>query len=87
MNKYLLIHGGRNDKEAYDLIGNIALNDICLLNLENRTWESLGMYNEVPESRYGHTMCVAPDRESILIFGGKNLLNYCPSILHTFNFK
>jgi len=38
MNKYLLIHGGRNNQEAFEQVKNVALNDIAILDLETKTW-------------------------------------------------
>jgi hypothetical protein len=35
-NKYLLIHGGRNNNEAYEDIRNVGLNDIALLNVHQK---------------------------------------------------
>jgi hypothetical protein len=41
--KYLLISGGRNNG-LYKTMGNIAFNDINLLNTQTFEWETMAMY-------------------------------------------
>ena len=41
--KMLVIYGGRNDN-IFGMTNNVALNDICILNLNSFTWESLAMF-------------------------------------------
>lgn len=61
MNKYLLIHGGRNNKEAYEEVGNVALNDMAVLDLELRAWSIISMIGDIPSSRWGHCMAAEKD--------------------------
>jgi hypothetical protein len=36
----------------------IALNDICLYNIEKDSWITLALYGSIPKSRWGGSMCV-----------------------------
>ena len=63
------MHGGRNNKEAYDLTRNVALNDMALLNLEKKTWCVIAMLGEIPVSRWNHSM-VSVENDKIFLFGG-----------------
>ena len=70
----MAIYGGRNNKDAFDEVKNIALNDLNLLDLETRTWTVISILGEVPSSRWGHSM--ATNDETLYIFGGKNMLSF-----------
>ena len=79
----MIIYGGRNDL-IFPVIGNVALNDICIFNISFKTWTSLAIYGMQPCSRW--SMVMMPNRkhspDGILIFGGVNLNNYCTSRLY-----
>ena len=86
----LVIYGGRNDT-IFKMTNNVALNDICLFNLQTFTWESLAMFGQTPCSRWSHCM-IAQDSKTnsaskgFLIFGGVNLTTYCKNKIQTFEF-
>mmetsp|Transcript_11516 Transcript_11516/g.8016 ORF Transcript_11516/g.8016 Transcript_11516/m.8016 type:complete len:87 (+) Transcript_11516:771-1031(+) len=61
-NKYLIIHGGRND-DLFPQIGNSALNDLHLYNIQSNSWTTLAMYGEVPSSRWGHCLVSSPQTD------------------------
>ena len=69
------------------MIGNVALNDICIYNVNFKTWTSLVIYGMQPCSRWSSIMM--PNRkynpDGIIVFGGVNLNNYCRSRLFTFS--
>ena len=81
----LVIYGGRNDG-IFASTKNVALNDICIFNVNHRQWVSLAMYGIPPSSRWSHFM--VPNRrynpDGVVIFGGVSLKNYCKSRLHSF---
>ena len=85
----LVIFGGRNDN-IYAMTNNVALNDICIFNLNTYTWETLAMYGQMPCSRWGHCMTAKgydnSASEGMLVFGGVNLASYCKSKVYTFQF-
>lgn len=39
----LVIYGGRNDN-IFSMTNNVALNDICIFNLNTFTWESVALF-------------------------------------------
>jgi hypothetical protein len=39
----LVIYGGRNDN-IFSMTNNVALNDICIFNLNKFTWETVAMF-------------------------------------------
>jgi hypothetical protein len=75
--KYLLISGGRNNS-LYMTMGNIALNDLHLLNTQTFEWETLAMYGEVPVSRWNHSLIAIEEGKDdrLVIFGGMNMATY-----------
>lgn len=79
----LVIYGGRND-QIFPVIGNVALNDICIFSVNFKTWTSLAIFGMQPCSRWSTIML--PNRkhqpDGILVFGGVNLNNYCTSRLY-----
>lgn len=77
---YLVIHGGRNDS-IYAQTKNVALNDICMYNVNTNEWVAIAMYSHMPCSRWSHTITTNSTyaEDGILIFGGVNLKNYCKS--------
>ena len=83
----LVVYGGRNDK-IFENTGNVALNDICIFNVNTSTWESLAMFGQMPSSRWSH--CMVPlqnsrqPNEGFIVFGGGNLKAYCHSQLYSF---
>jgi len=83
--RLLVIYGGRNDS-IFANTKNVALNDICIFNVNLKQWISLVIYGTHPCSRWSHLM--VPNRgwnaDGMLVFGGVNLNNYCKSRLHTF---
>ena len=70
--EYLVIHGGRND-HIYQTVKNIGLNDIHLYNISANSWMALAIYDQIPNSRWGHVAWSDPVRKRIIIFGGMNL--------------
>lgn len=84
---YLLIYGGRNDN-IYSMTKNVALNDICLFNLNTFTWEALAMFGQMPSSRWNHAMAArASDHsagEGVIVLGGISMQGYCKSKLFSF---
>ena len=72
--RYLAIYGGKNER-IYTQIRNIALNDVCLYDVEKNCWEALAMFGNVPSSRWGHAMCSHEGR--LIVLGGINLKSYC----------
>ena len=89
-NQLLVVYGGRNDK-IYGSTGNVALNDICVFNCNQSTWEPLAMFGQMPCSRWSHTMVAMSNTQSyhegFLVFGGVNLRTYCKSNFFTFSFS
>jgi len=58
----------------------VALNDLHVMDVRNRTWASVAMFaEEVPDSRWGHSLVAS--REKLLLFGGMNLNAYCESVV------
>ena len=54
--RYLVIYGGRNDK-MFNSVGNVALNDLHLLDLKALQWVTVALYCQdgaIPLSRWGH---------------------------------
>ena len=62
----------------------MALNDICLYNIESNTWESLVIYGDMPCSRWGHSL-IATDKHFV-VFGGVNSDRYCNADVFAFAF-
>jgi hypothetical protein len=84
----LVIYGGRNDT-IYAKTQNVALNDICMYNVNRNEWIAIAMYGQMPCSRWSH--CFTLNRggcsggiDGFLIFGGVNLKNYCKSRIYQF---
>jgi N-acetylneuraminic acid mutarotase len=78
---YFVVFGGRNDSIYDDKMQNVAFNDLHLLNIESREWATLALFGEeLPESRWGHTMVTAGG--SLFIFGGQNSQHFCASALY-----
>ena len=81
----LFIYGGRNE-EIFQKTENVALNDICIFNLNKKEWVAVAMYGRMPCSRWSHV--VLPNRshnaDQVFVFGGMNLNNYCKAELYTF---
>jgi hypothetical protein len=44
-NQLLVIYGGRNDT-IFQYIKNLALNDICIYNIQKMTWEALAIFGQ-----------------------------------------
>ena len=80
---------------------NVALNDICVCNLNTGQWEPVAMFGMMPCSRWSHT-CVAStgtdyymnwdddstnQNNKLFIFGGINLNSYCRTKMYTFHFQ
>jgi hypothetical protein len=61
--RYLIITGGRNDAQFYT-IKNIALNDVCLYDIEANKWDTLALHGFYPSSRWGHSMCLVSPKEA-----------------------
>ena len=84
-----MIYGGRNDA-IYPQTSNIALNDICIYNINKNTWEALALFGQMPCSRWSHFISqVRGDtleaQDGFLMFGGANLQSYCRSIMWNFS--
>ena len=84
----LVIYGGRNDN-IYEETNNIGLNDICIFNINTKTWESLAIFGEMPCSRWSHVITQVrgdskEDEEGFIMLGGVNLKSYCSSTLWNF---
>jgi len=83
--RYLVISGGRNNA-LFKHLGNIAMNDVNLLNTQTLEWETVAMYGQIPLSRWNHTL-VPLDEERLVIFGGLNMTTYMnSSSLQVFEF-
>jgi hypothetical protein len=81
----LVIYGGRNDN-IYKQTANVALNDVCLFNINTKTWEALAIFGQMPCSRWSHFMThVQGDtrcaKEGLIMFGGSTQKSYCRTIL------
>jgi len=82
--RYLAIFGGRNDR-LFSQVGNVALNDMHLLDLRALHWVTLALFcqDSVPVSRWGHRLvarengCGAGAGDALFLFGGCNLKSYC----------
>lgn len=79
----LVIHGGRND-HIFSTHKNTALNDLHILDLRTLCWQSIVMYGEVPEGRWGHQIAINETQSVIVIFGGLNLQGYCEANVYQF---
>ena len=84
----LFIYGGRND-EIYAQTHNVALNDVCIFNINKSEWQTLAMYGQIPCSRWSHICTLNRGgsnsiADGFLIFGGVNLKNYCRSRIYQF---
>lgn len=84
----LVIYGGRNDT-IYQRTQNVALNDICILNVNRLEWSTLAMYGSLPCSRWSHCFTLnrgatSTPNDGFLVFGGVNLKNYCKSRVYQF---
>lgn len=85
---HLVIYGGRNDT-IFSKTQNVALNDICMFNLNRQEWTAIAMYGQMPCSRWSH--CFSLNRggssgciDGFLVFGGVNLRNYCKPRMYQF---
>jgi N-acetylneuraminic acid mutarotase len=76
--------GGRNNS-LYKKLNNIALNDLCLYNLEKLEWETIALYGILPPSRWGHSMVSIEDNK-LIVFGGVNTNTYMNSNIYLFEF-
>ena len=80
LDKYLIIYGGRNDVLYNRNYSTIALNDICLYDIEQNTWEILALYGTIPKSRWGSA--ITTHRDHIYVFGGLSWNQYAAPLLH-----
>ena len=85
----LVIYGGRNDA-IFHQTNNVALNDICIYNINKNTWEALAIFGQMPCSRWSHF--IAPlhsenndAEQGFLMFGGANLKSFCRTIMWNFS--
>jgi hypothetical protein len=76
LNGYLAIFGGRNDV-LYPSYGDSCTGDVSMLNMETLQWDSLRMFGQTPEGRWGH--CAAAYSTRMLIFGGINTKQFLPA--------
>jgi hypothetical protein len=67
-------------------VGNVALNDLHLLDLRSLQWVTLALFcqeGQIPLSRWGHRLvarengCGQGAGDSLFLFGGCNLKSYC----------
>ena len=81
----LVIYGGRNDS-IYRKTQNVALNDICIYNVNTNEWTALAMYGQMPCSRWSHIFLNnrSHNPDGFFVFGGVNLNNYCKSRIFQF---
>lgn len=81
----LVVYGGRNDA-IFVQTNNVALNDICIYNINRNTWEALALFGQMPCSRWSHFMAVVTGKaeEGFLMFGGANLETFCRSCIWNF---
>ena len=56
----LVIYGGRNDK-IFEYTRSVALNDICMFNINLKQWETLAIFGQLPMSRWKHSMVAMSD--------------------------
>ena len=78
---YYIVHGGRNDSMYCDNLKTVAFNDFHMLDMRTNTWNTVALFaDEIPESRWGHSLCASTNR--LLIFGGMNLYSYCESVCY-----
>ena len=76
----------------FSTLKNVGLNDMHLYNVNNNNWMTVVIYNSVPFSRWGHSMCLLDSHiqdyqaSSLLIFGGINMKSYCDTTVHEVNF-
>ena len=96
----VVIYGGRND-QIFTRTNNVALNDICVLNLNTREWEPVAMFGHMPCSRWSHSMIASngfdvfntwdedmpAQNDKLFIFGGIMLNSYCRTKVYTFHFQ
>ena len=79
---YLIIHGGRDEKNV-----NGALNDTYLFDLEKFNWIKIELYGNSIDTkvynRCGHGSCIYKNK--LIIFGGMNNNNYVGSSLMIVN--
>jgi hypothetical protein len=66
----------------FDSIKNIALNDLCLYDVQKNEWETVASLGQYPVGRYSHSMCaleyeLTVPSSKLLIFGGMNLASLC----------
>lgn len=81
---FLVIYGGRNDS-IYQNVQNVALNDLCMFNVNTREWIAIGIYGQMPCSRWSCTISsngFSRGNDGFLILGGVNLKNYCKTKLY-----
>eukprot|EP00347_Sterkiella_histriomuscorum_P022130 403331578 len=81
----IVIYGGRNDG-IFAKTQNVAMNDICLFNVNLKEWQPLAMYGQMPCSRWSHVLTMNGNSrgDGFIVFGGVNLKNYCKSRLYQF---
>jgi Galactose oxidase, central domain len=73
----LVVYGGRNES-IFPLTCNVALNDICIYNINKNMWEALALFGQMPCSRYSHFITQYYvdsnyETEGFLMLGGVNL--------------
>ena len=61
--KYIVMFGGRTSQRASNY-----LNDLILLDLEQRKWVPIVVYGFSPSKRWGHSMAI--QNNELLVFGG-----------------
>lgn len=63
-NNKIYIYAGQNKQAEY-------LKDMWTFDLYNKQWTKITINGEVPKGRKNHSMVLSPNKEDILIFGGK----------------
>lgn len=68
----------------FDELNNIALNDLCLYDIQKNEWETVASLGQYPLGRYSHSMCaleyeLTVPSSRLLIFGGMNLASLSPA--------
>ena len=58
----------------------VALNDLHLMDIQTNDWLTVAIFaEEMPDSRWGHSLCASDDK--LLLLGGMNLNTYCESVV------
>jgi hypothetical protein len=67
----------------------VALNDICIFNINKNMWEALAIFGQMPCSRWSHTLShvsgeTKDSEDGFLMFGGASLKSFCRTLIWKF---